>query len=306
MPAPVLPVGVTVAASGYVSDALLESVRRRTRMPVSQATFDAWDILRIADEQVSGYVAPLMIEVAEDYLTAVHDVPILAASYRPHPRAMKLREIQFLDSSGDEVDVPRIAEEDLPYKRFGFHFRGDEVRILKPQEFAGYTLRRTYYRRPSRLVLAADCGVCSSVNRGTGVVTLHAAAPFASQTVDLVSGVAPFTVLAADVAATVAGASVTLAAADIPAEWGASGDFVCIAGQSPGPQVHPDLFALLAQAVAVELLDGAGDTEAFQRAAEVLKGLDSKARVILTQRVEGEPLAFASRNPLWDTRWNRR
>ncbi len=302
MPAPTLPAGVIPASGVYLSDFLIESVKRRARVPVSQATLDAWDILRIADEQITSYVAPLMIAEGEDYLTAVYDVAVTAdvTSYRPPPRAMKLREVQFLNETGHEVDVPRIAIEQLPYASWGFYLLGESVKIVNVDQVAGLTLHLTYYLRPSKLILAADAGVVSSV--AGGVITLSAAAGadmLATTTVDLVRGVAPFEVVAMDLAAVVSGSTVTVSS--VPSGFGA-GDFVCRPQESPGVQVHPDLVSLLAQAVAVAVLDGNGDDAAFQRATLELRKLDGSARALLSQRVEGEPIPIGGHSPIWDRR----
>jgi hypothetical protein len=303
VPAPTLPTGVIPASGVYLSDFLLESVKRRTRMPVSQATLDTWDVLRIADEQIRGYVAPLMISVAEDYLTAEYDVPITAdvTSYRPPARSMKLREVQFLDANGDPVDVPRIAIEELPYASWGFYLLGESVKIVNVDQVAGLTLRLTYYLRPSKLIPASEAGVVSGVVGGA--ISLYATpAGIGTGTVDLVRGVAPFEVVAQDVACTVAGGVVTVAAASIPDGFGA-GDFVCLPQECPGVQVHPDLFALVAQATAVAILDGNGDDAAYQRAERELAKLDGNARILLAQRVEGEPIPLGGHSPLWDRGW---
>lgn len=305
MPAPILPAGVIASSGDYLSEALIESIKRRTAMPISQATYDTWDVLRIADEQIRSYVAPLMLSTAEDYLTAVLDVPIVegVSTYRPPARSMRLREVQFL-SDGEPADVPRIAIENLPYASWGFYLLGDSVRLVGADQVVGLTLRMTYYLRPSRLVPSADAGVVSSV--AGGVITLASTAPDTlapATSVDLLRGVPPFDVLALDVPAVVVGSSVTIAAADVPAGFGA-GDFVCRPQETPGLQVHPDLLALVAQAAAVAVLDGLGDVEAMERAKGELARLDASARTLLSHRVEGEPIPIGGGfNPIWDRRW---
>jgi hypothetical protein len=227
-----------------------------------------------------------------------------AVSYRPPSRAMKIREVQFLDPDGDLCDVPRIALEDLPYKVWGFYFVGESVKLLG--NFSGFTLRITYYLRPSRLVESVEAGVVLGIVGG--VITLNSAAGTnlsAATTVDLLRGLPPFEVVALDVPATVAGSTVTVAAAAIPSGFGPS-DFVCRAGESPGVQVHPDLFALVAQSVAVQLLDGNGEDAAYARASRELEKLDLHARSVLRSRVEGEPIPLgAGFSPLWDRGWVR-
>jgi hypothetical protein len=306
---PTLPTGVLEPSGRLFSDYLLESVKRRARTPISQATLDTWEVLAIADEQIRGALAPLMIATGEDYLTADSDQAIVTtdATYRPPHRAMKLREVVFLDADGDEVDIPRIALEEIPNQSDGFYIKGNEVTLLAPEDWGGHSVRMTYYLRPSRLVLGASAGIVSSVNRQSGVVTLHAASAnlTGATRCDLVRGTPPFEVSALDVVCTVSGTSVTITtAANIPADWGTSGDFVCLPQQTPAPQIHPDLFPLLAQFVTVQVLDGNGDVAAYQRAAEELKKLRIEAGTLLRNRVEGEPIPIGGYSPIWDRAWD--
>lgn len=309
MPAPTLPAGILPASGVYLSDFLVESVKRRTRMPISQATLDTWDVLRIADEQIQSYVAPLMISEGEDYLTAGFDTPITASASYPLPaRAMKDREVQFLAAGATTpVDVPRIAIESLPYAAWGFYFLGNTLKLVNPGQFVGYTIRRTVYLRPSKLIEAAAAGVLASLDRNTGAITLAEAAPdelAATESVDLIRGTAPFEVVALDVPASVSGSVVTVDPSEIPAGWGSPGDFICRPQECPGVQVHPDLFSLVAQAVAVAILDGNGDDAAYARADRELQKLDKAARDLLAQRVEGEPVPIGGGfSPIWDRSW---
>lgn len=309
MAEPTLPTGVLEPSGRLFSDYLLESVKRRARMPVSQATLDTWEILAIADEQIRGAIAPMMIQVGEDYLTARSDQTISAsdATYRPPHRAMKLREVQFLDTEGKEIDIPRIAIEELPHQNDGFYILGNEVTLLDPEGWAGNTIRMTYYLRPSRLVVGTSSGIVASINRGTGVITLGAASSNLTgvTSFDLVRGTPPFEVAALDVVGSVNSTAVTITtAADIPADWGSVGDIVCRPQQTPAPQIHPDLFSLLAQMVTVQILDGNGDQAAHQRATAELQRLMVEAGTLLRNRVEGEPIPWGGSNRIWDRVWS--
>ena len=308
---PTLATGVLEASGRFFSEFLIDAVKRKARTPISQATLDTWEVLASADEQTRNYLVPLMLSVGEDYMTARSDSTIAAATYtyRPPDRAMKVREIQVLDASGKEIDFPRIAIEELPYRSDGFCVVGNEARLLNPAKWAGYTLRWTYYLRPSRLVLSSEAGIVSSVNRVSGAVTVYTEVSgiVPATTVDLVRGTPPFDVVAQDVPCSVSGTTVTITtAANIPAMWGAAGDLVCLPQQTPAPQIHPDLWNLLAQAVTVDVLDGNGDEAAFQRAAARMKKMDTDARILLTPRVEGAPIPFGGHSPLWDRGWAAR
>ncbi len=311
MPEPTLPTGVLEPSGRLFADYLLESVKRRARTPISQATLDTWEILAIADEQIRGAIAPMMISLGEDYLTATSDQVISAsdATYRPPHRAMKLREVQFLDSVGKEIDLPRIALEELPNQDDGFYIVGNEVTLVNPAGWQGKTLRMTYYLRPSRLVLGASTGIVSSVVYGTGAVTLYAAstALTGATRCDLVRGTPPFEVSALDVPCSVSGTAITITTpANIPADWGTAGDIVTLPQQTPAPQIHPDLFGLLAQMVTVQVLDANGDQAGQQRAMAEMQRLEMEAKTILRNRVEGEAIPVGGANPIWDVGWGNR
>jgi len=309
MAEPTLPTGVLEPSGRLFADYLLESVKRRARTPISQATIDTWEVLAIADEQIRGAIAPMMISLGEDYLTATNDQAISAsdATYRPPHRAMKLREVNFLDSLGKPIDIPRIAIEEVPNQDDGFYILGNDVTLLNPGGWSGHILRMTYYLRPSRLVLGASAGIVSSLNRGSGAVTLYGAstALTGAASCDLVRGTPPFEVSALDVPCSVSGTTVTITTpANIPADWGTAGDCVCLPQQTPAAQIHPDLFALLAQMVTVQVLDANGDTAGQQRAMSEMQRLELEAKTILRNRVEGEPFVVGGANPIWDRHWS--
>ncbi len=305
MPAPTVASGVNPVTAPFTSEYVIEAVKRRAAVPISQATLETWELLSITDEQIRSIIAPMLIDVEGDYLTANYDQPIAAAVYRygPHRRQVKLREVRFIDEDGHDLDVPRIALEHLEHAQDGFHFSGSQIVLINPSRWDGCTLRQVYYARPSRLVLTTDVGVVASVLGGA--ITLAAAAPArltGNVVVDIVRGVAPFDLLASDVPAVVAGAVATVDVASVPAGL-AAGDFVCLAEETPVPQIPPDLHPLLAQATAAEVLDQIGDSDAYQRAAAKMQGLLGGARALIVDRVPGEPVSWAGANPLWDRGW---
>jgi hypothetical protein len=307
----VLPLGVTTGT--WLADALVAEIKRRARVPVSQATYTDAELLAMVDEQVREYLAPLMISVAEDYLTANYDVVVTAgvSTYRPPSRCMKLREVAFVKDAGTDnetiIDVPRLRIEQLEHERWGFYFSGNSV-VLKDVD-PGITLRMTYYLRPNRLVLAEDVAVVQSVEVATGVVYVYQMPDGieGGTAFDIIRAAAPFDTLRQAAAGTVnAGAlTVTFAPSALPAGL-ATGDFVCLPEQTPVPQIAPDLFSLLAQSVTVAVLDEQGDEVAFQRAAARKEQLEASARILLSSRVEGEPISLTPAfDPIWDRSWRR-
>jgi hypothetical protein len=302
-----LPLGVTTGE--WLADQLLEDVKRGARVPVSQATVADWEILRAADTKIRDYVAPLLISVAEDYMTATIDVPIVAgqSDYYPPSRAMKLREVLFVDSSGRAVDVPRLRHDGNEHRDWGFLLFGSSVRLVQPERVRAAAIRFTYYLRPSALVKADAVSVVQAIDRVTGVVDVYQvpAGIAGGTSFDFVNARAPFDCFAMDVAGAVneGGLMIAFAPAALPADL-AVGDFVCLPEQTPVPQIPPELFSLLAQSVVLDLLDEQGDEAAVGRAEKALGKMDADARVLLSSRVEGEPFPVATEDPIWDRGWS--
>jgi hypothetical protein len=304
----VLPLGVTTGT--WLADMLLEDVKRRARVPAGQTTVADWEILRIADNKIRDYLAPLLISVAEDYMTATVDVPIVAgvSVYYPPPRCMKLREILFLDTRGNEIDIPRLRQDGNEQRDWGFRLNGTTLTLVNADRENAAAIRFVYYLRPSSLVKVDAVGVVKAVNAATGVVDVYAlpSGVAGGTAFDFVNARAPFDTFAAEVSGTVDAVNmrITFDPAAVPSELSV-GDFICLPEQTPAPQLAPELFTLLSQAVVVEILDEQGDESAFERAARKLSKLDEDARIILSSRVEGEPFPIATEDPIWDRTWAR-
>jgi hypothetical protein len=203
--------------------------------------------------------------------------------------------------------VPRLRVEQLQYERWGFYFSGNSV-VLKDVD-PGTTLRMTYYLRPNRLVLAENVAVVQSVDVSTGVVNVYQVPGGieGGTAFDLVRAAAPFDTLRQAAAGTVNAGALTVTFAPSVVAGLAAGDFVALPEQTPVPQIAPDLFSLLAQAVSVAVLDEQGDEAAFQRAAARKEQLEASARILLSSRVEGEPISLTPAfDPIWDRSWSRR
>jgi hypothetical protein len=71
---------------------------------------------------------------------------------------------------------------------------------------------------------------------------------------------------------------------------------VCLAGQSPVPQIPPELHPLLAQRVVCKALESLGDAAGFQAAQLKMAEIQQAALPLITPRVDGEPKRFANRN----------
>jgi hypothetical protein len=284
--------------------ALVASVKRRASVPTTQATISSTDFLSLCDEEMQGYVVPLVVASRSEYMVTTVDQFIAGStSFRVPTRAVggKLRDVKFLNVAGAYAKCPQVAAEQLDLAPSMSHYlEGNTLKLWngnRPIDQSWPWLRLRYYTRPNALVYPTSAGVVLSVNGAA--ITLSATPPAGFVTgalFDVVRARPGFECLATDQAGTVAGNVVTLpgAVTDI-----AVGDYVCLAGQAPVPQIPLELHPLLAQAVAVKCLQAVGDIEGQQAAITLLARMEKDAIDLIAQRVEGEPQKIVNRSSLF-------
>ena len=292
----------------YDTNALVASVKRRGSVPTTQGLVAQQDFLTIGDEEMQSYVVPLVIDAQSEYMVTEVDQLIAGqTSFRIPTRAVggKLREVQLVDTLGKFANVPQITVDQLNAVTFGFYLKGNTLNLwnnLQPLNSAWITLRMSYYTRPNSLVYPTAAGTIQSIAGNSVTLTGAPPATFTSSaTYDLVRASPGFECLATDSSATVAGSTITFSSA--PSSDLRAGDYVCLAGQSPVPQIPLELHSLLAQAVAVKVFQVVCDFDGMQAAQQVLAKMEEQARDLIANRVDGESLRIVNRSSLFRTMW---
>jgi len=149
----------------YTSNDLIEAVKRKISFPINQNTFTEEDILAFANEEMAISQVPAIMQYHEEYLVHRVDVPLRAnVSRYPMPdRAigMRLRDIKFVDISGNLSNMTRVGAEDKDFfqqsnvsnEAFSFYLEGNDV-VLTPSLSGTPTgsLAFFIYLRPNQLV----------------------------------------------------------------------------------------------------------------------------------------------------------
>src|SRR5688500_12240627 len=98
------------------SEELIDSVKRRASIPESQATFIDTDFLAMADEETSIGLVPSILSFHEEYFVYTEDVALVdeQLAYAIPYRAIgnRLRDLCYVDSSGNEYPMTRVNPED--------------------------------------------------------------------------------------------------------------------------------------------------------------------------------------------------
>lgn len=195
----------------YSSD-LIESVKRKIALPISQSTFTENDILAFADEEMFISQVPSVLQYHQDYFTTYTTTPLLSnVSRYPIPDrciGMKLRDLFLMDQNGNLYETTRVDEHDRVYFQgnvgingvnYEFYLEGNEV-VLASGVFDSptYEIVFVFYLRPNQLVKDDRAATISSFRR-TITVNNSLISPLDTVTLGLTSrantpaGYVPFT-----------------------------------------------------------------------------------------------------------------
>lgn len=286
--------GVAVATeTRWTTSELIASIKRRGMLPTAQSTFQAADLLLLADEETESLIVPMVAGAREDFWTVSKDYSTTTPIRIP-PRAVgaKVRHAVLLDSAGNQVNCPRGSPKDALRATRPFYYVASSTLYLVNPTAASYpTMRVWFYLRPSRLVQTSEVAQVIGFNPATKQVTVNflPAAFTVGMKFDLVKASPPFECAGFDLAAaTISGSLITLSDA-LPASLEV-GDHLTVSGQTAVPQLPLEFHPVLAQAVAAKCLDSLGDVEQSGPAmGRALKMADTALSLIST-RADADPV----------------
>ncbi len=305
----------------YTTDALLPTLRLLPLMPSVQALFSDRDLLTILTFEMGSKIIPLIDNQAEEYFVTINDLPYSTSvtEYTIPYRTVagKLRSVSFLDANNNEIRIPRLRPEDIMSNvnatglainpaLWGFYVRNNTIVLYLNSTTGGNAsaykaLRLRSVRQPNNLVLAADCAQVVQIV-GTAVTVTNVPSGFTtSQTYDMISNVPNFDSHLDDAVCTNI-SSLTMTFSTVPTSL-AVGDWICLSGQAPIPQIpYFPGFQLLLQLAAAKCLEIHGDTQGFNVAMSQAADMKNYFISVITPRVDGNTIRLTTPNSLyaWD------
>lgn len=308
-------------ASPYTTDALIPMLRLLPLMPSVQALFTNADLVNIMDFELGSKILPLIDNQSEEYFIVPDDITydqsVTVYSLPVRASADKLRSVSFVDSNNNEIRLPRLRPEDIMSNvnatglainpaLWGFYLQNDKC-ILYLGSFAGTSqaykfLRLRFVRMPNTLVLEAACGQITAI-AGNIVTVGNVPTTFTTTaTYDIVSNSPQMFVSQGDdlTVTTIAGNNITFDALPVGVQVG---DWVCLAMQSPIPQIpFKPGFQFLLQLSAAKCLEIHGDTQGFNIAMSQAADMKTLFISVITPRVDGNVIRLTTPNSLygWD------
>lgn len=297
--------------AAYTTDDLVTSVKRRILMPSSQQTFLPADILAVANEELLTEIVGIILGNREEYLVSA--IPYDQATgvgftYRFPPRALfeRLRDVLVLDSGGTMRALARIGPEEATYfnaaggNPIGFYLKGNQLVMVPALSGSIGTLRMSYYLRPNTLVPVASCGKIGFINYASAAITFTGSPPNfnVNQSYDLISNTPGFDLISMDLQVISAGSTaITFFVSSLPQTL-QIGDWVCLSGTSPIPQIPLEMHPILYQRTAMKVLEAMGDADGFARAAGVYEAMKTEVLKHLSPRVTGKAKKIINSNSL--------
>lgn len=309
-------------------DKLISSIRSRAMIPEDSSAYTDDNILDIANEELDVQLLENLLTLHEEHLTVHIDVPRNAEGVYDIPyRAIgnKLRDVQLLTDGGQIYEMTQVGIGSLSDYTFDgqtqgegfdkFYIESNQINMIQPNR--GYDKLRIYfYIRPSFITKVDKSGVIQSIqldNVANTVTYTFNTIPNAfnpSQSYDIVGARTPNKIKVWDIQPVQVDnlrASITFNQSDLsdinPIQVG---DYVCIAEQSPVPNIPTEMHPLLAQYTAIHILEALNDSEGLANATRRVEKMEKSVMGLVDDRVELAPRKIKPRNgTLAETRYGR-
>jgi hypothetical protein len=293
---------------------LIDTVKRVANIPDNQSQVSDDDIIDFANEEFSNNLLPLIIGKHEDYYTIREDIEITDSTRKKYPipyRAVgnKIEWFGFYQTNNEErpTEFNRVAYDQLRdhgngatnYGRNRFYFENENVVIdSSDNDVQADFLTFRYNITPNTIVASTRVSVITGIDRTSGTITVSANIPdnFSSTSkIDFIKTKQPNNILNYDVDLVDLNSTAKffqVDADDIPVSLEV-GDRICLAGESDIIYAPTAMHAVLAQMVAVRVLESNGDDT--RRADQTLAKMENNAQYLIDNRDTGSPVKASVR-----------
>lgn len=298
-------------------DKLVESIRNRAMIPNDTSVYTDDNLLDIANEEIDVQLLDKLLSLHEEHLTvsveiAANNEGIFEIPYRAVGN--KIRDIALISGKTiyemTQVSVGELSDFTIDSEAYTngfdkFYIEHNKIKLIHPSR--SYDKVRIYYHiRPNYLTTVNKAAVISSIvvddvsDEVTYNFTSTPSAFNASILYDFVGAKTPNKIKAYDIAPKEVNTSlnfVKFTKSDIAdVDDILVGDYLCVAEQSPVPNLPTEMHPVLAQLVAVHVLEAMGDTEGLANAEKRLQKMTRSVMQLVDDRVELAPRKIRPRN----------
>lgn len=308
-------------SSFLTAETLIDSVVRRSHIPLNQNTFTNDDILAFANEETTIGLIPSIMKMHEEFYVYPFEIDLESnqAYYEIPDRAMgqKVRALFYQDAGFNLQEMSRILPEDLPYyqNRSSINwprafFLENNFIVLVPSiaDDPQGSLICKIFLRPNQLVLSKNISIVQSIDFTAGDIVLNQVPMVFTPTssYDFVEtdhghrskglNVIPNSInyttktINFNVPSTTPPPynNIPVNSDTLPMDLNV-GDMICLAGQTNIPQIPDELHSMLAQRIVCKCLEAQKDSEGLQNARATLQEMEMNLGMLIDNRTEGTP-----------------
>lgn len=287
---------------GYEVDNLITATRDYANLSPNAESTQSAALLRALNREQRLFITSLLEKCKQQHKQATLDVSTNGSTTRfnipTRAIAAGIKMVEGIGSTGIRWMLHELPDDEYArgWPRNGdFYFEGNQIVFYSAPQTG--TLRFTYPRRLSELVLLASIAPITAISGGTITATSPAGYPTASTAYDFVKSTPHFDILAMDKNATRSGNTFTFTAADVPSGL-AVGDHVCLASQSTVCQAPLELHDVLALRVAIMNSAGKNDAQVDRLKGFLREAMDNAAH-LLNPRSTTEAVLVNPNSPGW-------
>ena len=338
---PSLPNNILPPPAGDDVDRLVQRVRLIQMIPSSSTTFSDQNIIDLLDQELKSTVIPLVMDVREEYTVVSRDyvLPAIPAGQTtnvqnyitipPEASGLRLRDVYYLDSVGNFVNLPRLSPEKIasyttiplvatPGVSYsggygGFYLQGNQLMIYPYWSATARPVRLTFNRRPAMLESTSKAAQIIAISGNVVSLGSTLTTWFAGSYVDFIQNDTPHDYVT-DTSATQALYTSLIPLQNVPVLAASGntltfdssviqslqvGQWVADIGYAPFTQfIPPEAVPYLIQLVCCRCLEGLNDREGLQVADAKAKQLAKNLIDLISPRVVGKALKIANPNSL--------
>jgi hypothetical protein len=278
----------------HTTTGLIDIIKIRAMVPISQDTFPKPTILDIATDEIRAVIIPAILATNEEWLLTSSTVAYARSVDIPkNAISGSLRDIQLLKGEAlrptTKLSVEDLYNTDPAQNRVGFIIEDTAIKFYGA-EHDSVLLR--FYASPGALVTTDSCAQITAVSYDSGqdVTTFTTVANPTDWTtslyIDFVSNTPFYKSTSVNTNATVDDSTTITVSGDLTATV-LVGDWIAPTGTSPIAQIPQEWLPYLAQAVVSVILEAQGDFDAAAKSTARQNALKASLLGTVTPRVRG-------------------
>lgn len=279
----------------FTNDQVLNEVKRRINIPVSEDLANQNDFLTYMNMAFIEDVLPHYISMYENFFLKNYDSLIGSNGQIVLPNRTiggKIQAVTILDQNQNEIPIPRLQAGEKFVQ--GYYIIEDRLQFY-PVSFSPNNIRIWYYRRPGILVFKAAASQITNI-AGNAITFSSVPTSWTTSTIiDFIKNVPEFISVGDDFTILSIVGSVITFNSTVPANL-AIGDWASEQYTSPIAQIPYEGQKLLSIKTALRILIAINDTEQYQALKAEVNEMERRNFDMSSARVEGTPYKIVNRH----------